>query len=167
MGRTLRFAGQAVLYALFALAIGYFSTSPRYRQLQPDQALLRLSFSHPGQIKAECRQRTPEELARRPANMRAQLECPRERSPVIVRVELDGEELVNESFAPSGLARDGSSTGYRRLPIRAGQHHVRVQFNDDARVRGFNYERERDLALAPGQVVLIDFAPQRGGAIIR
>jgi len=167
MDRLLRYAGQTALYALFAATVGYFSTSPRYQHLRPGEALLRLSFSHPGKIKADCRQRTPEELAKLPANMRAPLDCPRERSPVTVRVELDGAELVHETFAPSGLSRDGASTGYRRVPIAAGRHRVRVQFNDDARVGGFNYERDRIVDAAAGQVVLIDFAAERGGVLIR
>lgn len=167
MDRLLRYAGQITLYVLFAAFIGYFSASPRYRHLQPDEALLRLSFSHSSKIKADCRQRTPEELAKLPANMRAPLDCPRERSPVVARVELDGGELVNEAFAPSGLSRDGASTGYRRLPIAAGTHRVRVQFNDDVRVSGFNYEREGVIDVVAGQVVLIDFAPERGGVLIR
>jgi hypothetical protein len=162
-----RYAGQIVLYALFAAFIGYFSASPRYQHLQPGEALLRLSFSHPGKIKADCRRRTPEELAKLPANMRAPLDCPRERSPVLARVELDGAELVNESFAPSGLSRDGNSSGYRRLPIAAGRHRVRVQFNDDVRASGFNYELDRVVEAAPGQVVLIDLLPARGGVLIR
>jgi hypothetical protein len=167
MDRLLRYAGQIALYALFAAFIGYFSASPRYRHLQADEALLRLSFSHSGKITVDCRQRTPEELAKLPANMRAPLDCQRERSPVVARVELDGAELVYETFAPSGLSRDGASTGYRRAPIAAGRHRVRVQFNDDVRVSGFNYERDRVIDAAPGQVVLIDFAPERGGVLIR
>ncbi|MGB7540872.1 MAG: hypothetical protein WBM28_02510 [Burkholderiales bacterium] len=167
MDRLRRYAGQVVLYALFAAIIGYFSTSPRYRHLQPGEGLLRLSFSHPGKIRADCRQRTPEELAKLPANMRTPLDCPRERSPVIVRVELDGAELVHEAFAPSGLSRDGASTGYRRLPIAAGRHQVRVQFNDDVRVKGFDFEAEKVIDVAAGQVVLIDLAPERGGVVIR
>jgi len=163
----LRYAGQAALYALFAAAVGYFSTSPRYQHLPPDQALLRLSFSHSAKLKADCRRRTDAELAKLPANMRAPLDCPRERSPVVVSVELDGTELVHETFAPSGLSRDGASTGYRRLPIAAGRHQVRARFNDDARVSGFNYERDRIVDAAAGQVVLIDFAAERGGVLIR
>ena len=162
-----RYTGQIVLYALFAAFIGTFSDWPRYRHLQTGEALLRLSFSHPGKIKADCRQRTPEELAKLPANMRAPLDCPRERSPVRVRVELDGAELYHEAFAPSGLSHDGASTGYRRLPIAAGRHQVRVQFNDDVRVSGFNYERERVIDAAAGQVVLIDLQPERDGVVIR
>jgi hypothetical protein len=143
--------------------VGYF-TSPRY-QPAAGETLLRLSPAIRGQ--ADCRRRTPEELAKLPANMRAPLDCPRERSPVIVRLELDGAELVHEAFAPSGLSRDGASTGYRRVPIAAGRHRVRVQFNDDVRVSGFNYERDRVIDAAAGQVVLIDFAPERGGVMIR
>jgi hypothetical protein len=165
--RLLRYAGQAALYALFAAIVGYFSTSPRYQHLQPDQALLRLSFSHSGKLKADCRRRTPEELAKLPANMRAPLDCPRERSPVIVLVELDGAELYHETFAPSGLSGDGASTGYRRAPIAAGRHRVRARFNDDARVSGFNYERDRVIEAVAGQVVLIDLLPERGGVAIR
>lgn len=162
-----RYAGQIALYAVFAAIVGYFSDSPRYQHLQPGEALLRLSFSHPGRIKADCRQRTPEELAKFPANMRAPLDCPRERSPIVVRVELDGAEVVHESFTPSGLSRDGASSGYRRLPITSGQHRVRVQFNDDVRVSGFNYEGDQVVEAGAGQVVLIDFAPERGGVLIR
>ena len=44
-----RYPGQAVLYGAFVLAIGYFSTSPVYTHLAPDQAVLKLSFSHGAQ----------------------------------------------------------------------------------------------------------------------
>ncbi len=162
-----RYAAQAAVYAAFAAFIGYFSSSPHYQHLKPDEALLRLSFSHPGRIVADCRERTAAELAKLPANMRAQLDCPRERSPVTVRLVLDGRTLYDESFAPSGLSRDGAASGYRRLPISAGRHRIRVEFKDDVRATGFTYEREQTIDAAPGQIVLVDFAPERGGVIIR
>lgn len=163
----LRYGGQGVLYVLFAAFIGYFSTAPVYRHLAPDQGLLRLSFRHPGQFITDCRARSAEELARLPPQLRAQMDCPRERSPVHVRVELDGKLLYDETFQPAGLRRDGAASGYRRLPIAAGDHRLRVQFNDDVRVKGFNHEGERRLTVVPGQVVLIDFIPDQGGVVIR
>lgn len=165
--RMLRYGGQAVLYALFAVFVGYFSTSPAYRHLEPDQALLRLSFRHAGQIAGECRTRSAEELAKLPPQLRAERDCPRERSPVYVQVELDGELLYDERFAPAGLRRDGAASAYRRLPIPAGEHHLRVKLNDDVKVDGFNHQGERRLTLVPGQVVLIDFIADKGGVIIR
>ena len=164
---VLRYGGQAVLYAAFAAFVGYFSTAPAYEHLGPDEALLRLSFRHPGAIASDCRQRSPEELEKLPRHLRAEQDCPRERSPVRMRVELDGEVLYDETFAPSGLRRDGAASGYRRRPIPAGEHHLKVQVNDDVRVDGFNHSGERRLTLAPGQIVLIDFIADRGGVLIK
>ena len=166
-GRLVRYGGQAVLYALFAGFVGYFSTAPVYRHLEADQGLLRLSFRHPGQFVADCRARTPEELAKLPPQLRAQQDCPRERSPVRVRVELDGAPLYDERFAPAGLRRDGAASGYRRLPIASGEHRLRVQVNDDQRLEGFTHEREQTVTVHPGQVVLIDFVAERGGVLIK
>ena len=167
MHKVLRYAGQVALYALFALFIGYFSTAPRYQLLAPDAALLRLSFRHPGKIIADCRQRSAEELAKMPAQLRAQADCPRERSPVHVRVEFDGGTLLDDTFAPAGLSRDGAAAGYRRVQFTAGEHRLKVQFNDDARIAGFNFAREQTIHAVPGQVVLIDFNAERGGIVIQ
>lgn len=167
MPRAARYAIQALLYAAFAAVLGYFSTSPHYRLLGEDQALLRLSLLHPGKPKGDCRSRSAEELAKMPPQMRAPLDCPRERSPVQVRVELDGKAVIDEAFAPAGLKRDGASAGYRRLPIAAGRHELRVQLNDDARRSDFPYERTVRLDVKPGQIVLIDFNPAQGGLLIR
>ena len=99
--------------------------------------------------------------------MRAPLDCPRERSPVVVRVELDGKPVIDESFPPAGLNRDGASAGYRRLPIPAGRHTVRARLSDDTRSTDFPYERTAELEVKPGQIVLIDFNPAQGGVLIR
>lgn len=167
MTRPLHYLAQGVLYAAFAAVVGYFSTSPPYRQLGEDEALLRLSLLHPGKPKGDCRQRTPEELAKMSPQMRAPLDCPRERSPVVVRVELDGKPVIDESFPPAGLNRDGASAGYRRLPIPAGRHTVRARLSDDTRSTDFPYERTAELEVKPGQIVLIDFNPALGGLLIR
>lgn len=164
---VVRYAGQAVLYALFGAFVVWFSSAPTYRHLDPDEGLLRLSFRHPGQVATDCRKRSAEELAKLPPQLRAEMDCQRERSPVQVRVELDGETLFDRVYEPAGLRRDGASAGYFRMPIPVGAHDIRVQFNDDVRVKGFNYEGERHVEVTPGQVVLIDFALNRGGVVIR
>jgi len=164
---VLRFGGQVVLYGLFAVVVGYFSTAPVYRHLEPNQGLLRLSFRHPGKFISDCRQRSAEELAKLPPQLRAQLDCPRQRSAVRVRLELDGHTLYDERFEPAGLRKDGAASAYRRLPIAAGEHRLRVQVNDDQRVQGFGYERDERVTVKPGQVVLVDFVAERGGVVIR
>jgi hypothetical protein len=167
MSASLRYLGQAVAYALFALAIGVFATWPGYRLLERDQALLRLSFSHAGKVSTECRQRSPEELAKMQPQMRTPLDCQRERSPVQVRLVLDGQVLVDQAYPPAGLARDGASSGYWRAPIAAGAHSLQVTLRDDVRPGAPVYERSASLDVRPGQLVLIDFKPDQGGVVIR
>lgn len=65
--------GQVILYGAFATFIGYFATSPTYKQIPDDAALIKLSISHLGD--RECRKRTPEELQKMPPNMRAPMEA--------------------------------------------------------------------------------------------
>ena len=167
MRRALSILGQACLYALFAAAVGWFSSRPTYQHLAPDQALLKLSFSHPGQLRAECRERSAAELARLPPNMRQTLDCPRERSPVTVEIALDGQVLARRVAQPAGLSHDGPSTLYARFLVPAGERHLAVHVNDSVRVSGFNHVREQTVQFVPGRIVVVDFDPAKGGILIQ
>ena len=153
---------QVVAYALFAAFIGYFSSAPPYRHLAPDRAVVKLSLSHAGERKEECRQRTPEELAKLAPNMRAQLDCPRERSDVRIELEMDGAVLALVEARPSGLRRDLPSTIYRRVEVPAGRHTFRARLADTASGE-FRHRGEVTLELAPGRVLVVDFIASRGG----
>lgn len=158
----MRIAFQVVAYALFAAFIGYFSAAPPYRHLAPDRAVVKLSLVHAGERKLECRQRTPEELAKLAPNMRAQLDCPRERSDVRVELEMDGKVLALVQAAPSGLRSDLPSTIYRRIEVAAGRHTFRARLADT--VTGeFRHHAEATVDLAPGRVLVVDFAASKGG----
>jgi hypothetical protein len=159
--KTVSLIGQVICYAAFAAFIGYFSTSPRYTHLAPDRALIKVSMSHFGA--QECRMRTPEEIAALPPNMRAPKECKRERSPLILEIDLDGQPVVRDVIEPSGIRKDGVATTYRRFEVPAGEHRLAVRMNDDARIPGFNHVKEGVVQLKPAQIVVIDFNPEKGG----
>lgn len=161
--RPLAWLGQVLLYGLFALIIGTFSAWPRYRHLAPEQALIKISFTHHGKHTEGCRQRSPEELAKLPPNMRAPMQCKRERSPVTVEVDVDGQRLYRHVAEPSGLSRDGASTVYQRLEMLAGEHRIAVRLKDSNTRDGFDYVRDETLTLKPGQVLVIDFNAEKGG----
>lgn len=167
MARPISWIGQALLYGLFALIIGYFSSSPPYRHLPADQALIKLSFSHEGKLVSACRRRTAEELAKLAPNMRAPMDCPRERSPVTVEIDLDGAPAYRHVATPSGLSKDGASTVYHRFPVHSGEHRLAIRLNDDARATGFNYRREETVTLKPGKVLVIDFNQEAGGITLQ
>ncbi|MDH5536525.1 MAG: hypothetical protein OEZ08_13280 [Betaproteobacteria bacterium] len=166
MNAPARYAIQGVLYAAFAAFVGYFASAPTYEHLAPDEALVRLSFSHAAQRKEPCRERTAEELAKLAPNMRAKQVCPRARSPVTVEIELNGKPLYRIVAPPAGLSADGASTVYRRLVVPAGRHVVRARLSDNA-LGEFNYVAERTIDLAAGRVLLIDFNATAGGFVFK
>ena len=153
---------QALCYAVFAAFIGYFSSGPPYRHLAADRAVVKLSFSHAGERRQPCRTRTPEELAKLAPNMRVQQDCPRERSDVTVEVEMDGALLLRATGPAGGLRHDLPTTFYRRVEIPAGPHEFRARLAD-APGGEFRWRGEAAVNLAPGRVMVIDFAASRGG----
>ncbi|MBL8395411.1 MAG: hypothetical protein JNK99_11805 [Candidatus Accumulibacter sp.] len=157
--------GQVILYGAFAAFIGYFATSPKYRQIPDDVALIKLSISHLGE--RECRKRSPEELAKMPPNMRAPMDCPRERSDIRLEVDLDGQPVFHTVMHPTGLYKDGVSTVYKRFEVKAGDHRVTVRMNDNLVKPGFNFVKEEAIKLKPGQVMVIDFNPDKGGLFFK
>ena len=167
MSELPKYLAQALLYGLFVLFIGVFSGWPPYHPLQADQALIRLSFTHHGKLIAECRQRSAEELAKLPPNMRQAMDCQRERSPVAVEIDIDGQTVYRHLAKASGLSKDGASTVYQRFVVSAGPHRLAVRLNDDARIPGFNFQREETLTLAPGKVLVVDFNADKGGVTLQ
>jgi ferredoxin/coenzyme F420-reducing hydrogenase delta subunit len=155
---ALRLIAQAGLYALAALVIGAFSCWPQYRQLAPDAAVVKQSFSHAAPRREACAELTPAELARLPINMRVRTGCRRDRWPVTVDLVLDGRPLYHGTHRPAGLHDDGPSTIYRRFAVPAGPHALTVRMRDTGRTAGYDYEASRAVDLRPGQSFVIDFA---------
>lgn len=166
MKQALRIAAQLALYVPLMALIGYFSTEPRFSTLAPDQALVRLSFIHAAERKEPCRQRSAEELAKLAPNMRAALDCPRERAVLLVELEVDGEIVLRRAVPPSGVQRDGNATVYHRLPLAAGRHRIVARLRDGPGEE-FNFIGETTLELAPGAALLIDFSKAKGGFVFR
>ena len=166
MKKFLHGVAQLALYVPLMALIGFFSTEPRFSALGPDEALLRLSFIHAAERKQPCRERSAEELAQLAPNMRAALDCPRERAVLLVELEVDGRIALRREVPPSGVQRDGNATVYHRLPLAAGRHRIVARLRDRPG-EGFNFVGEATLELAPGAALLIDFSKAQGGFLFR
>lgn len=153
----LRYLGQAVLYAGFIAFLGYFATEPPYQFLSADEAVIKLTINHAGKIKGDCRKPTAEEMVGYPRNMIPLEVCPRERAPVRLSMLLDGKELYEGVFTPSGLKRDGSSAAYQRFNVPIGKHELHVRMNDDIRVKGYTHQKRITINLASAQVLVVNF----------
>ncbi len=156
-GRLHHLAMGTAVTLLICAAVAWLSAAPAWRSLPEDTALVRLSFTHSGDRSASCRDRTPEELAKLPANMRQRQICDRRRPPIYVELDVDGAPVYAAQTAPSGLAGSGPSRIYERLLLPAGSHSLTVRMRDNPATEGFDYAAERQVDLRPGQSFVIDF----------
>lgn len=162
MNRTLNWVGQALLYGCFAVALGVISRWPTYHPLAPDTAEVKVSFLHYGQRIEDCRPYTEEEKAKMAANMRKSMKCGRERSPVHIEVDIDGQSVLSHTATPSGLSRDGASTMYRRLDVPAGERRITVRFQDKMSAPDTLRTVEHVVDLKPAQVLVVDYDQSKG-----
>ncbi len=158
--------GGAAMLAL-SLAVAALSASPGWQSLPADQALLRVSFTHSGDRSASCRERTPEELAELPPNMRIARVCDRRRPPIYVEIDIDGTTVLAKELPARGIAGSGPSRIYQRFPLAAGRHDIIVRLRDRPTTEGFDYVGETQVTLSPAQSFVIDFRPEAGGFIFK
>ena len=164
--KAIRFVAQLALYVPLMAMLAYFSTEPRFSVVAPEEALVRVSFIHSTQRRQACRERSAEELAKLAPNMRAALDCPRERSPLLLELELDGKLVLRREVQPSGLRRDGNAVVYERMALPAGRHRIVARLRD--RPEGeFNFIKDETLELAGGRSLIIDFNAAQGGFVFR
>ncbi|MDH5765583.1 MAG: hypothetical protein OEZ38_06150 [Gammaproteobacteria bacterium] len=160
--KVIRYILQAINYSLFMALIWYFSTSPVYRQLADDEAILTISFAHAGEIKEPCVKRTQKELMALPPNMRAPMNCSRERSPIVIEMMFDGEPLYSETAEAPGLYNDSGVDIYHSVKVSAGKHHLAIRMDDSVLKEGFTHVFEQDVDIKPAQILLVGFNPSKG-----
>lgn len=167
MNNILRYAGQVVVYLLFAAFLGYFASAPKYTHFPPDMALIKLSLAHGAQRKGGCRRFTQAELQKMAPNMRRPLDCPRQRLPVTVELLIDGEASYRATLPPTGLSGDGPSRIYQRFAVTPGRHTIVARLRESDRAEGFDYEKTAEIELTAQQSLAIDFRNELGGFIFR
>lgn len=164
--RAVRSAAQfVVVLALFA-SVALLSDWRVYRQIPPGHAVVTLTFVHNAGRRGECRRLTPQEIAKLPPNMRRVQDCPRERRPVYIELDVDGRPMYRASLPPTGIAGDGPSRVYRKFVLPAGGYEVAVRMRDTA-TDAFDHEESRRITLAADQNFVIDFHSETGRFIFR
>ncbi|MEO3427415.1 hypothetical protein AAFN88_01060 [Pelagibius sp. CAU 1746] len=148
-----------------SLGVAVLSAAPAWQSLPAGTALLRVSFTHSGE--RNCRDRTPEELAELPPNMRLSKVCDRRRPPVYVELDIDGATVLAEELPARGIAGSGPSRIYRRFPLPAGRHDIAVRLRDNPATKDFDYAAATQVTLAPAQSFVIDFRPETGGFVFK
>jgi len=156
----------AVIVLLFS-GVAALANWPVYRPLPADSAVVLLTFVHGADRKAECRRRSPEEIAKLPPNMRKVQDCPRGRRPIYVELDISGHKRFAASLPPTGIAGDGPSRVYQRFVVPAGRYEIAARMRDTARPEGFDHARSEVVTLAAEQILVVDFRGESGEFIFR
>ena len=152
-----KYLAQAVFYALFFIPLAWFASNPVYEYREADKAVLKLAIRHAGEIVGECTTLNAQDYADLPANMKRPEVCPRERSPLQLKLVVDGETLYHATVPASGLHNDGVSSMYQQFAVPAGPHQLQLYMNDDVATEGYPWVLDQDIDLAPAQVLVANF----------
>ena len=163
MNKVVAIPFQFIAYAAFATCVAWFATRPVYHYGDAQMSEVKLSLSHATDRVAPCVQLTQEQIAELAANMRRSEVCERERLPLILELDIDGERVVEMTAMPSGMWNDGPASVYERLLVSPGVHEVSVRLRDTDRVNGWDYSKSENVELKPGRYFTITFKAETGG----
>jgi hypothetical protein len=161
--KVMRWSVQVLTYAGFAFVVGYLSFWPQYEYASPERAAVKLSLSHATERVVPCTKLTPREVAELPPNMRRTQSCERQRLPLILELDVNGELAYQLAATPSGLWEDGPASVYERFELAPGTHSITVRIRDTARDSGWDYTHSEDVALEAGRYLTITFRAENGG----
>jgi hypothetical protein len=147
--------------------VWYFSFSPPYVRLNPDESVITLTLSHAGKPVSECHKNSQEELNKLPPNMRKLEDCPRERSPVKIEVLMDGAPVIDEVVDPPGLYKDQGVDIYHSVKVPTGDHELEIRMNDNIRVEGPTHQYQQSVSLEPAQLLVIHFSSGQNQFVIK
>lgn len=123
-----RWAGRAgwVVAAGLGFAVLLFASDAPFRNPAPDHPELVFTFrAHGAWVDAPAAAAAAVD-DKRPVHMRSQQPAHRTRSPVTIRLTVDGETREHV-YRPKGLSADGASVGELLVPLTPGPHAVTVQ----------------------------------------
>jgi len=151
-----RWAGATAVAAACGVAVALGSDLPY--SAPPVGTELVVSFKHPGRVSERCRPIDEAEKARLPPHMRRDEICDRTRSPVRLKVVVDGGPILERTYEPRGLRSDGNSVAVERIAVEPGVHRVEISLGDGADPEEWNLVDVRSIRLGAGEraVVLYD-----------
>ena len=167
MNKIIRYPLQILNYSIFMGLVWYFSILPPYHQLDEGEALITYTMSHVGKHVTECKKMSYEELMKLAPNMRKPMDCPRERSPVVMELQLNDEVIFSHTAQPLGLYKDQGIDIYHNIKVPAGKHYMKTWLNDDVKIEGPIYQYEQDIVIKPEQHLIIQFDSGEGGFTVK
>lgn len=163
MNSGLKYLSQVLCFGLFAAFVAVLSVWPSYDYRPADAAIVKLSLSHAADRTRPCVTLTPQEVAELAPNMRQAERCERERLPLTVELDIDGQTIVRIEASPSGLWNDGPASVYETFEVMPGAYTMTARLRDSARADGWDYSATESVVFEAGRYFTVTFAAENGG----
>lgn len=151
-----------VLLAAVTITGLLYVSDASFRNPAPADAEFVFTFrAHGDWLSGEALALPDPEKDTRPVHMRSAQPAKRARSPVTVRLEVDGE-MQEHVFQPKGLKSDGASVGELRVPLTLGAHHISVAImtNEDTTATSLRWSSE--IQAEPRRLEVLSYAAGQG-----
>ncbi|GJM41317.1 MAG: hypothetical protein DHS20C20_15990 [Ardenticatenaceae bacterium] len=122
------FVGLIILFVTF---LGSIWLTPMTATSYPDAGQIRVVINHGGQVIADVSDLSADILEKLPENVDPAQVLGGERLPVHLRVSVDGEIVIEESYEARGLRREGAIYGLESWWGEPGEHAVSIWLKDD------------------------------------
>lgn len=142
--------GLALLLVLLIISILPFQNA---NVRPPTEAQIRIGIGHTGQMLASAKDLPPEIAAKIPPNVDPATVLGGERFPVQVQMLIDGEPVLEKTYRPRGLRREGNSEGLETHWLHPGKYMLEILLNDD----GNNWRPVYfdSVEIAPGEALVL------------
>lgn len=154
--------GVVLLLIVFLLSLALnLPTGAAY----PQEARLRLTINHSGQLLAHSQNLPPDVLAKLPKGVDPAAILGGERFPIGLRLMVDGQSALDRNYRPRGLRREGAIYQMEDWWLPSGPHRVEIQINDDNATWRTVFAQNLDIA--PGETKLLNFDPAADAFVVR
>ncbi len=85
--------------------------------------------------------------------------------PLSIRIEVEGEIYLDETYQPAGISRNGRISGVEYIEIEPGNYQVQINLRDDDQ----NYRQifSDQVEFLPGQIILFEYLEESDSLILR
>jgi hypothetical protein len=126
----------------------------------PQLAQIRLVINHSGKLMAASSNLAPEVLAKLPKNVDPAMVLGGERFPVQLQLSVDGQAVLERSYRPGGLRREGAIYGLETWWLAPGVHEVKISLMDDGATWQTVFAHPLDIVAGEAKILYYD-AEQR------
>ncbi|HLF01371.1 MAG TPA: hydrogenase iron-sulfur subunit, partial [Anaerolineales bacterium] len=123
--------GGVLLAVILALQVAF--TDIPYQPFTPNESLLQIGMQNNSESRQNTRQLTGPELAQLSHDEQVKyLEAQRAegRFPTRLKLEIDGQVVLDTEYEAAGLRREGSSFAFGKLYVSPGAHAVKLSMDD-------------------------------------